>query len=173
AGCTSANSTQMSAGPNGQASPGGPAGNVLTIYSRDRDIAEPLYKVFQQQTGITIRARWGDPIKLANQIIADGDSSPADVFYGPLSDALGALSAAGRLARLSDDELNRVPAAFRSPNGTWVGTAGRAHVVFYNTDKISEKDLPTSIVGFTDPAWRGRVAWDPTSRSLLDIVTAL
>src|SRR6266540_2152273 len=147
--------------------------DTLTVYSRDRFIAEPLFKLFEQQTGIKVKARWGDPIKLADQIIEDGGDSTADVFYGPLSDALGSLSAAGRLAKLSDRQLDRVPPAYRSPDGTWVGTAGRAHVVFYNTDRLSEDDLPDSILGFTDPAWRGRIGWDPTSRSLQDVITEL
>lgn len=147
--------------------------DTLTVYSRDREFAEPLFERFQQSTGIKIQARWGDPIKLADQIIEDGADSPPDVFYAPLSDALGSLSAAGRLAALPDQQLNRVPEAYRSPDGTWVGTAGRAHVVFYNTDKLNEGDLPDSIQGFTDPAWLGRVGWDPTSRSLQDVVTEL
>lgn len=144
---------------------------TLTVYSRDREFAEPLFDRFERATGITIRARWGDPITLADQIIDDGDDSPADVFYAPLSDALGSLSAAGRLAELSDEQLD--PKPYRSPDGTWVGIAGRAHVVFYNTDKLDADDLPDSILGFTDPAWRGRIAWDPTSRSLQDVVTEL
>jgi len=151
----------------------GSGADVLTVYSRDRDLAEPLFTQFEKQTGITIRARWGDPIDLAETIIADGDKSPADVYYGPLSDALGALSAAGRLTRLSDQQLNRVPAQYRSPDGTWVGTSGRAHAVFFNTDKVRADQLPDSILGFADPAWRGRISWDPTSRSLRDVVTEL
>jgi iron(III) transport system substrate-binding protein len=147
--------------------------DTLTVYARDREIAEPLFEQFEQKTGIQVRARWGDPIDLADQIIDDGADSPADVFYGPLSDALGSLSAAGRLATLSDEQLDRVPEAYQSPDGTWVGTGGRAHVVFYNTDQLSEDDLPDSILGFTDPAWRGRIGWDPTSRSLQDAITAL
>jgi iron(III) transport system substrate-binding protein len=145
--------------------------NTLTVYSRERVIAEPLFQLFERESGIKIRARWGDPIKLADQILQDGAASPADVFYGPLSDALGSLSASGRLARLSEGQLARVPEAYRSPDGIWVGTGGRAHVVFYNADKVSEAGLPDSILGFADPAWRGRIGWDPTSRSLQDVVT--
>jgi iron(III) transport system substrate-binding protein len=159
--------------PRDQAAAGREPDNTLTVYSRERDIAEPLFKLFERSSGIRVRARWGDPIDLAEQIIADGADSPADVFYGPLSDALGSLSAAGRLAPLSAEQLDRVPKAYRSPDGTWVGTTGRAHVVFYNTDQVSEDDLPDSILGFADPAWRGRIGWDPTSRSLQDAITAL
>ncbi|HEV8545980.1 MAG TPA: extracellular solute-binding protein, partial [Candidatus Limnocylindrales bacterium] len=149
-----------------------PAGTI-TVYARDRQIAEPLFEQFEEKTGIAVQARWGNPIDLAQQIIDDGAASPADVYYGPFSDALGALSAAGRLAPLSAAELDRVPTEYRSPDGTWVGTSGRAHVVFYNTDKLRPDDLPDSILGFADPAWRGRIGWDPTSRSLQDVVAEL
>jgi iron(III) transport system substrate-binding protein len=176
AACTSGDNSAAArapAVPRDQAAAGREPDSTLTVYSRERDIAEPLFKLFERKTGIKVRARWGDPIDLADQIIADGADSPADVFYGPLSDALGALSAAGRLAPLSAEQLDRVPEAYRSPDGTWVGTTGRAHVVCYNTDQLNEDDLPDSILGFADPAWRGRIGWDPTSRSLQDAVTAL
>jgi iron(III) transport system substrate-binding protein len=159
--------------PDDQAAADREPDNTLTVYSRDREIAEPLFEQFEQQTGIKVRARWGNPVELADQIIEDGADSPADVFYAPLSDALGPLSAAGRLATLSDEQLDRVPEAYRSPDGIWAAVSGRAHVVFYNTDKLTEDDLPDSILGFTDPAWRGRIGWDPTARSLQSAVTAL
>jgi iron(III) transport system substrate-binding protein len=161
------------AGPDDQATTEGALDNTLTVYSRDRDLAEPLFEQFEKQTGIKVRARWGDPIELAEQIVEDGANSPADVYYGPLSDALGLLSAKGRLVKLSDRQLGLVPESYRSSDGTWVGTAGRAHVVFYNADKLSADDLPDSILGFTEPEWRSRIAWDPTSRSLRDVVTEI
>src|SRR5262245_28213108 len=169
--CSDTTPAPPMAGPGAQAGTG--SGAALTVYSRDRFIAEPLFTRFQQQTGITIRARWGDPIKLAEQVITEGDNTAADVFYAPLSDALGTLSAAGRLATLADKQLQQVPQAYRSPQGTWVGTAGRAHVVFYNTSLLKEGDLPDTILGFTDPRWRGRIGWDPTSRSLQDVIAEL
>ena len=175
AGCTGGNdaASRVPPNPNNHSGAAGEPGNTLTVYSRDPQLAKPLFTLFEQQTGITIRTRFGDPITLAEQVIADGDATSADVFYAPLSDALGTLAAAGRLARLSDQQLRRVQPAYRSPDGTWVGTAGRAHVVFYNTDQLSEADLPATILGFSDTVWRRRIAWDPTSRSLQDAVTAI
>jgi iron(III) transport system substrate-binding protein len=150
-----------------------PDADTLTVYSRDQEIAEPLFEQFERKTGIKVRARWGNPVDLADQIIEDGAKSAADVFYGPFSDALGSLSAAGRLATLSDEQLGRVPSAYRSADGTWAAVSGRAHAVFYNTDELSEDDLPDSIEGFADPAWRDRIAWDPNARSLQAAVAAL
>src|SRR5437868_15142403 len=107
AGCTTQGSYPPPAAAGTRSPSGGDTANVLTVYSRDPDIAKPIFAAFEQRTGIRIRPRWGDPIQLADQIIADGDRTAADVYYGPLSDALGSLSTAGRLVRLSDDELNR------------------------------------------------------------------
>jgi iron(III) transport system substrate-binding protein len=150
-----------------------PDADTLTVYSRDQEIAEPLFEQFERKTGIKVRARWGNPVDLADQIIEDGANSPADVFYGPFSDALGSLSAAGRLTALSGEQLARVPEAYRSADGSWAAVSGRAHAVFYNTDKLNEDDLPDSIEGFADPAWRDRIAWDPNARSLQAAVAAL
>jgi iron(III) transport system substrate-binding protein len=147
------------------------SGDTLTVYSRTRD--RELFQLFERATGIRVLVRWGNLDDLTDQIIAGGAGSPADVYYAPLSDSLGRVSAAGRLARLSDRQLEQVPEAYRSPDGTWVGTSGRAHAVLYNTDKLSEDDLPDSILGFTDPAWRGRIGWDPNNRSLQGAITAL
>jgi iron(III) transport system substrate-binding protein len=146
-------------------------GNILTIYSRTRD--SRLFKLFEQETGIKPLVRWGDLDDLRDQVIEEGPNSPADVFYAPLSDDLGPLRAAGRLAKLSDEQLDRVPQAYRSPDGAWVGVSGRALVVFYNTDKLSQDDLPDSILGFADPAWRGRIGWDPNNRALQGAITVL
>jgi iron(III) transport system substrate-binding protein len=157
--------------PDDQAAADRELDDTLTVYSRDPD--SELFELFEKETGIKVLARWGNPDDLADQIIEEGADSPADVFYAPLSDALGSVSAAGRLATLSDEQLDRVPEAYRSPDGTWVGTSGRALVVFYNTDQLSEDDLPDSILGFTDPAWRGRIGWDPGNRALQGAITAL
>jgi iron(III) transport system substrate-binding protein len=90
-----------------------------------------------------------------------GAGTSADVFYGPFSDALGSLSAAGRLGALSAEQLDRLPEAYRSPDRTWAAVSGRANVVFYNTDRLSEADLPDTMREFADPAWRGSRANAP------------
>ena len=43
----------------------------------------------------------------------------------------------------------------RSREGKWVGISGRARVVVYNSEKLTEADLPDSILDFTDSKWKG------------------
>ena len=61
----------------------------------------------------------------------------------------------------------------RSADGTWVGITGRARVVVYGTDDLTEADLPDDLWGFTEPRWKGRVGWAPTNGSFQAMVTAL
>jgi iron(III) transport system substrate-binding protein len=173
AACTGDNETaeREPAVPDARQAADGDLDDTLTVYSRGDD--RELFTLFEQQTGIKVRSRWGQLDDLAEQVIEDGPNSPADVFYAPVSDSLGLVSAAGRLATLSDAQLDRVPKQYRSPDDTWVGTSGRTMVMFYNTDLLSADDLPDSILGFADPAWRGRIGWDPANRALQGAITAM
>jgi len=43
----------------------------------------------------------------------------------------------------------------------------------YNTEKLSESDLPDDIWNFIDPKWQGRIGWAPTNGSFQAMVTAM
>lgn len=146
----------------------------LTIYSgRSEELVGPLLAQFEQETGLNVAVRYGDTAEMAATILEEGNNSPADIYYGQDAGALGALAGAGRLAQLPDSLLNQVDARFRSPEGVWVGTSGRARVVVYNSAKLTEADLPDDIFGFCDPQWQGRLGWAPTNGSFQAFVTAM
>lgn len=146
----------------------------LTLYSgRSEELVGPLLDDFTEATGIEVEARYGDTAEMANLILTEGENSPADVFFAQDAGALGAVAEQGLLAPLPEETLGAVDERFKSPNGDWVGVSGRARVVTYNTDTLSEADLPDSIFGFTDPVWSGRIGWAPTNGSFQSFVTAL
>jgi iron(III) transport system substrate-binding protein len=150
------------------------AAETLTVYSgRNERLVGPLYKAFTEKTGIEVKVRYGETPQLAATLEEEGAKTPADVFVAQDAGALGALAKAGRLQPLPKDLLAKVDARFRSTEGTWVGLSGRARVVAYNTAKVKAEALPTSILGFTDPAWKGRIGWAPTNGSFQAFVTAL
>lgn len=146
----------------------------LTIYSgRSEDLVGPLIEQFEQETGLNVEVRYGDTAEMAATILEEGANSPADVYYGQDAGALGALAKAARLSQLSDATIAQVEPRFRSPEGLWVGTSGRARTVVYNIDTLTEADLPDDIFGFCDPQWQGRIGWAPTNGSFQAFVTAL
>lgn len=170
-----------SSGPSGSpgaeptaAGPSAAPESTLTVYSgRSEELVGDLFAQFEEASGIDVQVRYGDTAELAATILEEGDNSPADVFFGQDAGALGALQAAGRLAPLPQATLDRVDAAYRSTEGVWVGTSGRARVLAYNTDRVQEADLPTSVFDLTDPAWKGRIGWVPTNGSFQSFITAM
>ncbi len=147
---------------------------LLTVYSgRNENLVGPLLEQFEKDTGIAIQVKYGGTAEIAATILEEGANSPADVFYAQDAGALGALQAENRLAALPDAVLNAVEPRFRSPQGQWVGTSGRARVVVYNTESVKPEDLPPSILDFTDPMWKGRIGWAPTNGSFQAFVTAM
>ena len=149
-------------------------GGSLVVYSgRNEELVGPLLARFEEETGITVEVRYGDTAEMAAQILEEGDNSPADVFFGQDAGALGALGAEGRLVPLADEQLGLVPDGLKDDDGRWVGTSARARAVVYNTDELTEGDLPDSILDFTAPEWKGRLGWAPTNGSFQAFVTAL
>lgn len=152
----------------------GEASGTITVYSgRSEELVGPIIERFEQDTGIDAEVRYGDTAEMATQILEEGDNTPADVFWAQDAGALGAVAGEGRFATLPDGILDEVPAQYRSPDGAWVGTSGRARVLVYNTNNVAEDELPASILDLTGEAWRGRVGWAPTNGSFQAAVTAM
>ncbi|MGH3941747.1 MAG: iron ABC transporter substrate-binding protein [Pseudonocardiaceae bacterium] len=146
----------------------------LVIYSgRQEALVGPLIERFEQQTGIATSVRYGNTAQLAAQLLEEGDSTPADVYFSQDGGALGALDQAGRLEILPPDVLNAVPARYRADNGSWVGTSGRARVIVYDPRQVAESDVPDSVFDLTDPRWRGKVGIAPSNASFETFVTAM
>ncbi len=151
----------------------GDDGPSLTVYSgRTADLVGPLFDRFEATSGIKVKVRYGDSAEVSGAVLEEGDRPKADVLIVQDAGNLGQVNDAGRLAPLPQAAVDKVPAEFRSPAGRWVGLSGRSRVVAYNTDTVSQADLPATVDGFTDPRWKGRLAWAPTNGSFQAFVTA-
>jgi iron(III) transport system substrate-binding protein len=153
---------------------GGDDADTLIIYSgRSETLVDPIIQRFEDETGIDVEVRYGGTAELAATILDEGGNSPADVFFAQDAGALGLLSDEGKLAILPDNLLAAIPAGFQSSAGDWVGVSGRVRVVAYNVANVDPADLPDSILGFTDPEWKGRIGWPVTNSSFHSFVTGL
>ena len=149
-------------------------GSSLTVYSgREEEFVGPLFEQFETDSGIELDVRYGDSAELAATIMEEGESSPADVFMSQDAGSLGAVADEGLFAEIDGSILDRVDERFRSSEGLWVGTSGRGRVAAFNTDELSDEDLPDSIFGFTDPEWKGRIGFPPTNSSFQAFVAGM
>jgi iron(III) transport system substrate-binding protein len=155
-------------GGNGEAS----GSDTLTVYSgREEELVAPLFERFEEETGIDVEVRYADSAELAATIAEEGGNSPADVFFAQDPGSLGSVEE--QLAELPEAVLDRVDERFRDKEGRWVGTSGRARVIVFNTDELSEADVPDSVFELTDPKWEGKVGVPPTNASFQAFVTAM
>jgi iron(III) transport system substrate-binding protein len=145
---------------------------TLTVYSgREEELVEPLFERFTGETGIEVDVRYGDSAELAATIAEEGNNSPADVFFAQDPGSLGSIE--DQLAELPDEHLGRVAERFQDSDGRWVGTSGRVRVIAYNTETLSEDEVPSSVFELTDPRWKGKVGIAPTNASFQAFVTAM
>ena len=147
---------------------------ALTVYcGRSENLVAPLFKQFEEQSGITLAVRYGSTAEMAATILEEGSNSPADVYIAQDAGALGALAEENRLRPLPEPILTQVEKRFQSATGHWVGLSGRARTVVYNTRKLSEKELPQDLEAFTQPVWKNRIGWAPANGSFQSFVTAM
>jgi len=151
---------------------GGGSDGPLTIYSgREEELVAPLFEMFTEETGIEVEVRYGDSAELAATIAEEGGNSPADLFWAQDPGSLGSVES--QLVELPQEILDRVDTRFRDTEGRWVGTSGRSRVIVYNTDALSEDEVPDSVFDLTDPKWKGRIGIAPTNASFQAFVTAM
>jgi len=151
---------------------GGDGDGPLTVYSgREEELVAPLFEMFTERTGIEVEVRYGDSAELAATIAEEGDNSPADVFFAQDPGSLGSVES--ELSELPVETLDRVDARFRDADGRWVGTSGRSRVIAYNTEALTEDEVPESVFELTDPTWKGKVGVAPTNASFQAFVTAM
>ncbi|MGZ5404922.1 MAG: extracellular solute-binding protein [Nocardioides sp.] len=150
------------------------SGPDLVIYNaQHEELMVEIVPLFEEETGLDVELRNGKDLELANQLVAEGEDSPADVFLTENSPAMSIVDNAGLFSPVSDAALEPIPDEYVPSSGNWTGILARSTVAMYNTDALSEGDLPTSILDFAEPEWAGRVGFSPTGADFQAIVSAV
>lgn len=146
----------------------------ITVYNAQHEqLLDALAPIFEKKTGIKVNLRNGDDFELGNQLVAEGNKTPADVFLTENSPAMSLVDGKGLLAKLPDSTLKNIPAQYRPKSGDWTGWAARSTVLIYNKDKVKPADLPTSIMDLAKPEWKGRTSFSPSGADFQAIVSAV
>ena len=144
----------------------------LVLYSgRKEALVQPLLDQFTADTGIEVEVRYAGTSETAALILEEGENTQADVFFGVGGAALGALSRGGAFVDIDQEILDLVPAKFRSVDNDWVGTSGRARIMVYNKQNVTE--TPESVMDLANAEWKDRIAIAPSYGSFQAFVTAM
>jgi iron(III) transport system substrate-binding protein len=138
----------------------GPSNEVILYCSLDQIFSEKLIKAFEAETGIRVKAGYDTEAQkttgLVNRLLGERNNPQCDVFWNNESVLTLHMKSEGILAPYVSPNATTIPSGFKDPDGYWTGLAARCRVLIYNTRKIKEADLPTSILDLTDPKWKGR-----------------
>lgn len=171
AACSGGSTPAASDGANGSA---GASSDTITVYNAQHEsLTQAWVDAFTKETGIKVTLRQGSDLELSNQIIAEGDKSPADVFLTENSPAMTQLENANLFADISAKVQEQVPAEYRPSTNKWAGIAARSTVFAYDKNKLNEATLPKSIMDLANPEWKGRWAASPSGADFQAIVSAM
>jgi iron(III) transport system substrate-binding protein len=145
---------------------GGGEGGLYTQF------LDQLLKIYPK---FNVKLRTASTSQLANTLITEvqSGSSKADVFWAIDLGALGVVAKNDATVKLPKEVVKPVPKAFH-PNDQWVGVAGRARSVPYNTNKLSANQIPNKVQRFTDAKkLQGSMGWAPTYGAFQSFITAM
>jgi iron(III) transport system substrate-binding protein len=119
---------------------------VIAYCAQDQTYAEAIFRDFQKETGIKVRAVYDSEavktVGLANRLLAERSHPQCDVFWG---------NEEMRARQLAAEDV------FRETNGLAL-FGYRSRRIVYNTKHVSAGSLPHSLLELTNEAWRGKVA---------------
>ncbi|MEG6131533.1 iron ABC transporter substrate-binding protein [Enterobacter kobei] len=146
---------------------------IVVYNAQHENLVKSWVDGFTKETGIKVTLRNGDDSELGNQLVQEGSASPADVFLTENSPSMVLVDNANLFAPLDAVTLKQVPAEYRPAHGRWIGIAARSTVFVYNPAKLSEQQLPKSLMDLAKPEWKGRWAASPSGADFQAIVSAM
>ena len=140
------------------------------LYVELLDLLEQAYE------GFTVNHRIDSSSSLATTIVEEYEAgaTTADVFMSVDAGSLGFVANAGATQSLPSEALNAVPGSFQDGDGRWVGFAGRARAIPYNTNQVSPSELPNKVSEFPNTAaLEGTMGWAPSYGAFQSFITAM
>ena len=116
--------------------------SIVLYNGQHTQLTDALVAAFEKQSGISVRVRTNDSLVLADQILQEGHTSPADVYFTENSPELMTLEQHGLLAKLDPLDLDQISPRDDSPTGDWVGMALRVSALVYDPARISARRAP-------------------------------
>ena len=130
----------------------------VNLYSgRHYDADAQLYAGFEAKTGIKVNVIEGKADELVARIEAEGEASPADVFFTADAGNLWRAEEKGLFQAVDSEALKAaIPAAYRDPNNQWFGFSRRARIIYVAKGAI-DPALVQTYADLARPELKGRL----------------
>jgi iron(III) transport system substrate-binding protein len=144
-------------------------GTVTAYGSMNEEEALPVFKVFQDATGIPVEYVRASDTQLMSRITVEQRAGKQswDVLQ---TTAVNKLPDKW-LAQFDPSEAKNLQPQARDPNRRWYGVYANYNSPGYNTEKVKKADLPKTLEEFAKKtAWKGHVAIDYSDNEWLRAV---
>jgi iron(III) transport system substrate-binding protein len=148
-------------------------GSLQVYSSQHENVTKAWIEAFTKSTGIKVQMRKGSDSSMGHQIVAEGSSSPADVFLTENSPAMTLVERANLLAPLEEATRRQVPANLTPSSKAWTSIAARSTVLVYNPEKLPKTELPKSLMDLAGPEWKDRWGCAPGGADFQAIVAGM
>lgn len=150
----------------GEKAPEDYTGTVVVYSPHDADPLNAGVNLFMEKyPNVKVEVVAAGTGELCNRIAAETANPIADVLWGGGADSLAAFKEYFEPYVCANDEF--IGAAYKDPDGLWIGESPLPMVLFYNKDLI-EKDgmtIPETWEDLTKPEWKGKIAYCLPSKS--------
>jgi len=130
---------------------------VVVYTSVDQPFSEPIFRSFEESTGIKVRAVYdveaAKTTGLVNRLIAEKNAPKADIYWNNEILQSIRLQENGILQAYVSPNAASIPEIFRDRDGYWVGITARARVLIINTEKVDDPSQIDSLYDLLDPQW--------------------
>lgn len=145
---------------------------VYVAYDEDPELLE-LFARFQDETGIAITNRHGDPAAIVDDLIRNDISPSADVLMTRSVEGAWRAADEGALRPLYSDTLRtRVPTWARDDDELWFATAADPAVIAYDPN-VAAGSAARSFAALAEPTFEGKLCLSSSREPINQAVIAM
>lgn len=133
------------------------AEEVVVYSARIEKLIKPMFDVFTENTGISVKFVTDNAGVLLERLKAEGRNTSADMLITTDAGNLWKAMHEGLLDPIESEVLEaNIPAHLRDPQKQWFGLSVRARTIVYNTRTVKLSDLST-YEDLANSKWKGRL----------------
>jgi iron(III) transport system substrate-binding protein len=134
------------------------ADDELIVYSsRNEHLIKPLFDLYTEKTGVTIRYVTDQGGPLIARLKAEGANTRADLLITVDAGNLWQAANEGLLAPVASPTLiSNIPPHLRDADHRWFGLSARARTIVYSTERV-DPDAMSTYEALAGPEWKGRL----------------